>query len=93
MYNVLKYKFKHLVMETLLKIFTYPAYILLPIQDKNWEIKSNLKTISASIIIYFALISGIIYDVINEPASMGQKYDKKFGGLRPVAFLRKGLTN
>ncbi len=36
---------------------------------------------------YFLVLSGIIYDVIVEPPSIGQVQDEKTGAMKPVAFL------
>jgi hypothetical protein len=37
---------------------------------------------------YFLVISGIIYDVIVEPPSMGTTRDEVTGAIKPVAFLK-----
>lgn len=74
-------------MEQLTRIFTISS-VLLPGDDKPIiKLPTQLKTFLAGFVCYFFLIAGVVYDVINEPGSMGQQVDKKSGQIRPVAFL------
>eukprot|EP00742_Colponemidia_sp_Colp-10_P005664 GILJ01006054.1.p1 GENE.GILJ01006054.1~~GILJ01006054.1.p1 ORF type:complete len:170 (-),score=22.12 GILJ01006054.1:96-566(-) len=41
---------------------------------------------------YFLASSGIIYDIIQEPPSMGQTQDPKTGNVKPVAFMQYRLN-
>jgi hypothetical protein len=37
---------------------------------------------------YFMVISGVVYDLITEPPSIGTERDEKTGALKPVVFLK-----
>jgi hypothetical protein len=37
---------------------------------------------------YFMVVSGVVYDLITEPPSIGTERDEKTGALKPVVFLK-----
>jgi hypothetical protein len=53
---------------------------------------STMTVFSTTFILYFLVTSGIIYDFIMEPPSMGSSQDPKTGRVKPVAFLKNRIN-
>lgn len=79
--------FYFIQMETISRILSISEY-LLPGSERDNRLPRKSLACFLGFVCYFFTISGVIYDIVNEPASMGQSVDKKTGQIRPVAFLR-----
>lgn len=68
-----------------------PFYVLrlpnIKLKKPSWiQRPSSMQMFSMWLVSYFLVTGGVIYDVINEPPSLGQTADER-GNVKPVAFL------
>eukprot|EP01116_Phalansterium_solitarium_P008337 TRINITY_DN2206_c0_g1_i1.p1 TRINITY_DN2206_c0_g1~~TRINITY_DN2206_c0_g1_i1.p1 ORF type:complete len:175 (-),score=4.08 TRINITY_DN2206_c0_g1_i1:208-732(-) len=60
---------------------------VLKLKAPNVEQPSAMTVFSVLFLSYFFVLSGIIYDIIVEPPSIGSTQDEVTGSVKPVAFL------
>ncbi|CAM0882448.1 unnamed protein product [Alopecurus aequalis] len=53
----------------------------------NLALPSPMTVFSLILLTYFAVVSGLVYDVIVEPPGIGSSQDPATGAVRPVVFL------
>ncbi|EMS58921.1 hypothetical protein TRIUR3_12736 [Triticum urartu] len=53
----------------------------------NLALPSPMVVFSLILLTYFAVVSGLVYDVIVEPPGIGSSQDPATGAVRPVVFL------
>ncbi|XP_057500643.1 uncharacterized protein LOC130784696 [Actinidia eriantha] len=73
----------------ILKIFPYSRFRLPRFRLKlpTLRLPSAMAVFSLLLLTYFAVVSGIVYDVIVEPPGIGSTQDRHTGAVRPVVFL------
>lgn len=73
----------------LLKVVPY-SFLRVPrtrLKLPTFTLPSSAAVFSLLLLTYFAVVSGLVYDVIVEPPGIGSTQDPHSGAVRPVVFL------
>eukprot|EP01120_Amphizonella_sp_Union-15-10_P002148 TRINITY_DN122_c0_g4_i1.p1 TRINITY_DN122_c0_g4~~TRINITY_DN122_c0_g4_i1.p1 ORF type:complete len:154 (+),score=17.01 TRINITY_DN122_c0_g4_i1:99-560(+) len=83
-------------MESILQLFEVPFHFLrVPIvrlKTPTFPSFSPMLVFCFVFLTYFLVLSGIIYDVIIEPPSIGSSRDEATGSVKPIVFMKYRLN-